>query len=217
MKIPNRFIFFVVAVLAVAVIAATDARYQTMSDNEKHLKRADELVKLFEKEKEPETLREAGMELEDVDLRRVHDMTLRHKQRNEALEMWLTIIQTLDNNLDANFDPDNVPQMSVMPPRTKSGVQYPPGVAPDMIDDPKAREEYEKAVQDNRAKQEAYLLQHQLRELNETIPPKVESFIRDAFTSADHDDIKAVIDRTIESKSRRQSLYPPMESLEEGA
>ena len=182
-----------------------------MTDNEKHMKEAVELIKAFEKEKEPERLREAFMELEDVNLRREHYTKIRHKLRSDCLELWLTILQTIDKYLDSSFDPNDMPQMSVMPPRIKGGIQLPPGAAPELIDDPKAREEYEKAINDNRAKQENYPLQTQLIELDEVIPGKVDSYIRRAFTSSDHDEVKEAIDRIIESQSRKESLYRSIE------
>ena len=183
-----------------------------MTDNEKHLKEASEFIKAFEKEREPERLREASMELEDVDLRRVHDVKVRHKQRSDCLELWLTIIQTIDKNLDSSFDPEVVLPMKVSPPKLRDGTQLPPGAAPNLIDDPKAREEYEKAIKENRAKQENYPLQTQLRELNEVIPGKVDSFIRGAYTSSDNVEIKAAIDRILENESRKERFYRSIES-----
>lgn len=206
--------------ILLAVFTASDApamrgRYDPMTDNEKHLKEASELIRAFEKEKEPERLREASMELEDVNLRREHNAKIRHKLRSDCLELWLTILQTIDKNLDSSFDPKDVPQMSVMPPPIRGDIQLPPGAAPSLIDDPKAREEYEKAIKENRAKQENYPLQTQLRELNEVIPGKVDSFIRGAFVSSDHNEVKAVIDRIIENESRKESLYRLIEHLSE--
>ncbi|MFH0727543.1 MAG: hypothetical protein V2B19_14535 [Pseudomonadota bacterium] len=205
-----------ISILLAGVVATTcgtmPARYDPMTDNEKHLKEAVELIKAFEKEMEPERLREASMALENVNLRREHNAQIRHKLRSDCLEWWLTILQTIDKNLDSSFDPEDVPQLSVMPPRIKGDIQLPPGAAPALIDDPKAREEYEKAIKDNRAKLENYPLQTQLRELNEVIPGKVDSFIRRAFTSSDHDEVKATIDRIIESQSRKKNLYRLIES-----
>jgi hypothetical protein len=208
----NLLISILLVGFAATACGTIPARYDPMTDNEKHLKEAVELIKAFEMEKEPERLREASMALEDVNLRREHNTQIRHKLRADCLELWLTVLQTIDKNLDSSFDPKDVPQMSVMPPRTKGGIQLPPGAAPALIDDPKAREEYEKAIKDNRAKQENYPLQTQLRELNEVIPGKVDSFIRRAFTSSDHDEVKVAIDRIIESQSRKESLYRLIES-----
>lgn len=183
-----------------------------MTDNEKHLEKAVERIKAFETEKEPERLREASMALENVNLRREHMTRIRHKLRSDCLDLWLTILQTIDKHMDSAFDPEDVPQLSVMPPRIKGDIQLPPGADPAVIDDPKAREEYEKAIKDNRAKQENYPLQTQLRELDEVIARKVGLFIRRAFTSSDHGEVKAAIDRIIEGQSRKESLFRLIES-----
>lgn len=188
-----------------------------MTDNEKHFKEASEFIKAFEKEKEPERLREASLELEDVDLRREHNSKIRHKLRSDCLELWLTILQMIDKHLDSSFDPKDVPQMSVMPPETKSGIQLPPGAAPSSIDDPQARQEYEKAIKDNRARQEYYLTQTEMRELNENLPPKVDAFIRNAYTNSESDraEVRAAIDRIIKNELRKESLYRSTEPAPE--
>ena len=188
-----------------------------MNDNEKHLKAAADLIKAFEKENEPERLREASMQLEDVNLRVEYVANKRKKVRAECLMFWLVILRTIDRNMDESFDPEKVPEMSVMPPKTKAGVQYPPGADPALIDDPQAREEYEKAVKENRANQEKYLLQTEFRELNEHIPGKVDSFVRSAFAHSEEDrnEVRTAIDRIIESESRKDLLNRAVQSLSE--
>lgn len=183
------------------------------TDNEKHLKQASELIKAFSTEREPERLREAALALEDVDLRRVYDVALRHKQRSECLTLWLIIIATLDKNLDPTFDPNEAPPLKVSPPPLKDGTVLMPGADPSLIDDPKARAEYEKAIKENREKQEKALIQPQLRELNERLPAKVDAFIRNVYTTSDADrsEVRATIDKIIESETRRQSLYRSIE------
>lgn len=180
-----------------------------MTDNEKRLLEASARIEAFDKEKEPERLREAVLELEDLNLRRVHDARFRHKLRLDSLKLWLTIIRRIDSYLDSSFDPEKVPQMLVMPPQTKSGIQYPPGASPAVVDDPQAREDYEKAVKANREKQENYLLQSQLLDLNDMISPRVHAFIRNAFTTSalDNNELKGSIDTIIENSVRKESLY----------
>jgi hypothetical protein len=214
-------LYFIVlfGILAAATIGAgTNVRGKPMkTDNEKHLKQAADLIKAFNTEREPERLREATLELDEVDLRRVSDKKLRHKQRAQCLELWLTVINTVDKNLDANFDPDFSPPLKVSPPPLKDGTVLMPGADPKLIDDPKAREEYEKAIKENRAKQEASLIQTQLRELNERLPSKFDSYVQRVFTRSDEDkaEIRAAIDRIIENETRRVSLYRTIEEPSE--
>jgi hypothetical protein len=209
-------ISILLAGLAATTNGTIPVRYDPMTDNEKHLEKAVELIAAFEKEREPERLREASMALENVNLRREHLAQIRHKLRSDCLELWLTILQKIDKYLDNSFDPEDVPQMSVMPPRIKGDIQLPPGADPALIDDPKAREEYEKAIKDNRAKQENYPLQIQLRELDELMPRKVGSFIRGAFTSSEQDAVKGAIDRIIEGRFQRERLYQLIEPRSNG-
>ena len=180
-----------------------------MTDNEKHIMAASALIKAFGEENEPERLREASLELEDVNLRREHNAKVRHKLRSDCLTLWLTILQTIDTHLDSSFDPEEVPQMSVMPPPTKSGIQYPPGAAPAVVEDPNARQEYENAIKANREKQQNYLMQTQLRELDEHLPARVEAFIRTAYTTSivERDELRTAIDRIIEKTIRKESLF----------
>lgn len=180
-----------------------------MTDNEKRLLEASALIKAFEEEQEPERLREAALELEDVNLRNVHNAQIRHKQRSHCLELWLTILQTIDKYIDSSFNPEDVPQMSVMPPQTKSGIQYPPGSAPAVVDDPQARQDYEKAIKANQGKQQNYLMQTQLHDLNERLTSKVDAFLRTAYTKStvERDELRTTIDRIIENQSRKESLY----------
>lgn len=184
-----------------------------MTDNEKHLEKASELVKAFAKEKEPERLREAAIELENIDLRRIYEAKPRRKLRAEAMEVWLAVIQTIDKNLDPTFDPDDVPTMKVMPPKLKDGTQLPPGADAKAIDDPQARQEYEKAVKANRAKQESYLIQSQLAELNETITAKFKAFIRRDYgdTTDERNEVRDAIEK-IKNDDRRTKLLKEIES-----
>ena len=203
---------FMIAASIGFLMGPVSARYVQMNtNNDKHLAHAAELIKAFETEREPEHLREASIELENVDLRRVYDKKLRSKQRLQCLELWLTIIQTIDKNIDAAFDPNDVPTLNVMPPPLKNGTQLWPGADPALIDDPKAREEYQKAIKANREKQERVLIQSQLRELNETIPDGAVKFINRYYPDAERSEPRDAIKKIIESESRRELLLRSIE------
>lgn len=178
-----------------------------MTDNAKHLENASELIKAFAKEKEPERLREAAIELENVDLRRIYEAAPRRKMRAQTMEAWLSLIQTIDKNYDPNFDAADVPAMKVMPPKLKDGTQLPPGADPKAIDDPQERREYEKSIAETRAKQERYLIQSQLAELSETINTKFEAFIRRDYgqNTDDRNEVRAGIEK-INNEARRAKL-----------
>ena len=182
------------------------------TDNEDRLKKADELIRTYVKEREPEHLREASIELENVDLRRVHNKETRLRQREQCLAAWLRLIQTVDSNLDPTFDPNDVPPLNVAPPPLKNGTKLWPGADPALIDDPKAREEYEKAIKENREKQEKALIQPQLRELDPQMMQKAAKFIRKNYVEEERSDAKFAIEKTIESEPRRLNLYKLIEN-----
>jgi len=179
-----------------------------MTDNQKYLNEAQVRTKEFEIELEPERLREAYLALENVTLAQENDPKTRGQVRTDALSLWLHALEVLDRFLDPKFNPQDVPQLGVQPPPTTGGIVYPPGADPAVIDDPTARADYEKAVTANRAKAEHYRLQIGLRRLDERIPPRVEAFIRNSYTSApdDQKELKTAIDDTIKNPQRKVGL-----------
>ena len=185
-----------------------------MTDNDKRLEKASELIKAFAKEKEPERLREAAIELENIDLRRIFKAKDRIKLRTKVMDMWLSIIQTIDKNLDPSFNPDEALPIKISPPPLKDGTQLPPGADPKLIDEPQARQEYEKAVKENRAKQESYLIQSQLAELNETLSTKFEAFIRRDYgvTGSEKNEVNDAIEKGIKNEERKRQLLQILEN-----
>lgn len=184
------------------------------TENEKYLKEAQTRVKEFEKESEPERLREAYMALENVVLEQEYDAKIRSRLRRECLTLWLEMVGILDRRIDPKFDPEDVPENLVQPPPTSKGVVYPPGADPALIDDPKAREEYEKAVAANNAKINNYRLQTHLKRLNEQIPPRAADFIENSYTASadDQKEVKAAIDRLIENQVRHAEFSKLLKS-----
>ena len=179
-----------------------------MADNEKYLNEAQAYVKKFEAEMEPERLREASLALEHMILAQETDPKTRAQLRTQSLLLWLHLLQILDRFLDPQFDPQNVPKKLIQPPPTTGGIVYPPGADPALIDDPKARADYEKAIAANRAKAEHYRLQIGLRRLDERIPLRAEAFIRNSYTSTpgDQRELKTAIDDTIKNSQRKAGL-----------
>ncbi len=179
-----------------------------MQDNEKYLNAAQARAKEFEAEREPERLREAYMALENVILAQEHDPKTRGQLRTDSLSLWLHLLQLLDRFLDPNFNPEDVPEKLVQPPPTSGGIVLRPGADPALIDDPKVRAEYEKAIAANRAKADHYRLQINLRRLEERIPPRAEAFIRNSYTSApgDQEELQTAIDGIMKNPQRKARL-----------
>jgi hypothetical protein len=179
-----------------------------MTENEKYLKEALAHVKEFEAELEPERLHEAYMALENVIWTQERDPKARAQSRADCLSLWLHLLHMLDRFLDPDFNPKDFPEKLVQPPPTSGGIVYPPGADPVLIDDPKARAGYEKAIAANRAKADHYRLQINLRRLDERIPPRTEAFIRNSYTSApgDQAELRTAIDAIIKDRQRKVDL-----------
>jgi hypothetical protein len=212
----KRVVFLAVTALAIFVACPAMMRNKNMTDNEKHLKQAEERIKAFEVEKEPERLNEASMELENVILAKETDPQIRAGRRKNCLFLWLTILQTIDQNIDPKFNPEDVPAKNVQPPPLGNGVVLRPGADPAKIPDPQARADYEKAIAENRAKAINYRLQIQLGRLNEQLTPSAETFIRSAYTSSpdDQKELKSAIDGIIQNPERRTNLNKLLKSPE---
>jgi hypothetical protein len=203
----KRVIALAVMVVAPLVINVILTKAGPMKDNEKYLTEAQARVKEFEVELEPELLREAYMDLENVILLQADEQT-HPLLRARSLSLWLHLLQLLDRFLDPKFNPDDVPQTGVQPPPTSKGIAYPAGADPALIDNPRARAEYEKAIAANRAKANHYRLQIILRRLNERIPPRAEAFIRNSYTSApgDQEELRTAIEEIIKDPQRKGGL-----------
>ncbi len=92
---------------------------------------------------------------------------------------------------------------------------YSPGVDPDVIDNPKARADYEKALAARQPRADEYRLQIKLRRLDEDIPERAEAFIRKNYSSdsLDQEIVRTAIDKIIKNPERKakllKSLQPP--------
>lgn len=179
-----------------------------MTENEKFLKGAEKHVKEFEAEIEADRLREAYMALENVELAQERDAKARIQLRKECLYLWLEIVELLDRHLDPKFDPEDVPENLVQPPPTSTGIVYPPGADPKLIDNHEARAEYEKAIAANSARTNNYRLQIQLSRLDEQITRRAEAFIRNSYTFKPNDrqEAKTAILKIIKNPKRQEGL-----------
>ena len=179
-----------------------------MTENQKYLKEAQVVANEFEKKQDPELLKQAYLALENVNLQKEYDSKTRTQLRTNLLALWLHLIQLLDRFLDPNFDPADLPELSVQPPPTSEGVLYPPNADPALIDDPKARAQYAKDIAANEAKIIHYGLQTDLRRLDERIVPRAEAYIQNIYGSGpdDQEELKSAIDSFIENAERKERL-----------
>ena len=179
-----------------------------MNENEKSLEEARAQAKDFEEGLDPGLLEEAYLSLRDVLLLEEEDSRIRGRLRMESLHLWLHLLALLDNLLDPDFDPDDVPPRAVEPPPTSDGVELRPGADPAKITDPKARAEYRKAIAAHAERTARYERQTDLRRLDEEITPLAEEFIQNFYTPAsrDQEELKSAVDEVIKDPKRKAAL-----------
>ena len=163
----------------------------------------------FQTQKDPQHLQDAADQLQSVVLADEPDAEKRHALRKETLEGWLSLFAAIDGSLDPTFDPGDLPLLSAEPPPS-DGILFPPGVDPSLLKDPGARAEYERRIEANRQKTERYNLQIKLRRLDERLMPRLEAFIRSAYSTSiepeDRREVLAAIQATITSPARAELL-----------
>jgi hypothetical protein len=197
-------VFLTVALLEISV----PMKAEVMTDNQKNLNKAKARIKEFEAEREPERLREASLAIDDVNLPAERDPETRGQLRSSALSVWLQLLGILDRYVVPNFNPKDVPQTRVQPPPTSGGIVYPPGADPELIDDPKARAEYKKAIAENNAKTDRYRLQVELGRMSERISQRAKAFIKNSYTSSEQDqhELKSAIEKEVKDAARKADL-----------
>ncbi len=171
-------------------------------ENRELLSEAEAKFAAFDKESEPERLREAGDCLAAVVLAAETTPAM----RLATLAKWLQLLQIVDSRLDPKFDPEDVPASTAMPP---GNLGLAPGVDPAAIADPKLRAEYEREIAATRKKAVDYRMQSGLHDLDARLTPRVEAFLRDNFlwTIEDRAAAIAAIEKTIVNSDRKQALF----------
>ncbi len=161
----------------------------------------------FEQKRDPFCIQNASDLLEKIDLATEQDGMKRLVLRRETLETWLALVAILDQNLDPRFNPEVKPSVSVMPPRV-GNVAYPPGVDPKQITDPQARQQYEAELKKNKEYAETYRVQTWLKRFDESMPPKVEKFIRMSYTTVpgDQREVSETVRKLIKNPQRASKL-----------
>lgn len=163
----------------------------------------------FQIQNDAQLLQDAADELQGIVLADEADPERRRGLRREALEGWLKLFAAIDGSLDPAFDPGDLPLLSV-DPLPSDGVRFPPGVDPSRLTDAGARREYEQRIEANRRKAERYTLQTKLRRLDERLTPRLEAFLRSAYsTSTEPEDRREVLEAvqaTITSPARAERL-----------
>lgn len=195
--------------LIVAIFFSLSSNCQdNMSNNELFLRETSTLIKSFNEKKDAEVLRLAYLKLDNVNVYKESNTAKRHQIRAATVILWVKIVNLIDENLPADFDPENTVPMKVQPDPGKDGIGYTPGTDPLSIKDPIERAAYEKKIKDNRKAQALYQLNLQLSHINRPISNAMSRFIVLAYQNneADQKEIKTVIDTTVKRADRKETL-----------
>ena len=91
----------------------------------------------------------------------------------DKLSLWFAIFDAMDAEIDPDFNPDNVPELTVAPP-PQAG---PAGMDPSNIKDPAVRKAYEEALAANDVKNQRFRYQYALLQEDLNAEAEVEKFI----------------------------------------
>jgi len=106
--------------------------------------------------------------------------------RRKGTERFFHAWQRLENAIDENWDPNDIPELNVSPPK---GIGIPgiPGMSPELIKDPVLRAEYEKAIERNREKIKIRNEQIKLRNIKKMYFRIVEKYLVSTYSIPPYD------------------------------
>jgi hypothetical protein len=136
--------------------------------------------------KDPEQLESAIRSLEHADLLEAETGAERLAMRLEVGQLWMGAFEALTSGIDPAFDPEDRPQMNLVPPPGRNQA-YSSGVSPTAIREPEIRAAYEADLQKNKEKVESRRIQNRLRLMEDRAAESVERFIRRFYTLAQAD------------------------------
>ena len=176
--------------------------------NQDYRKQAESLVNQFHTDLDPHLLTQAYQALENVLLLDQPDRDAWPRIRSETLQLWLMLIETVDQHIDPGFDVEDEPEALVQPPSTPDGILYPPGADPARITDPEARAKYESDIKANNQKISTYGFQTKMHRLEERIVPRARKFILDFYAPnhSDRAEFSAMVDKIVTTPERKDSL-----------
>lgn len=136
------------------------------------------------------------------------DPSLADPLARQRVAGWLAILERLKRDLDPEFDPANPPRRRVTPPPTASGAQLPPGVNPDDIKDPEARQVYIAAIKQNAERIAAFGRNSKLYQAHAVIIERAPPSISDTHQTLGLpiEDIEAMITRADITSADRDVL-----------
>jgi hypothetical protein len=127
------------------------------------------------------------------------------ERRKEDVAIRIHAWKRLIDAIDPNWDPNDEPSISVVPPLATG---LPSGVAPEAIKDAKLRKEYEAVIKYNRQKAEKYLEQNKLRKWQKSFPKRAEEYIVRLYSHPpfDTEQLKKMLDDFPDPKAKERII-----------
>jgi hypothetical protein len=124
--------------------------------------------------------------------------------RRASAARWLDALARLEQEVDDTFDPADLPALNIAP----AGTGLPAGVAPEVVQDPRLRQEYEQAIARNTEYILRYGRQTELRRLRERYLPVAERYVVTSYARPPErpEELRELLDQYIAQPARRDAL-----------
>jgi len=126
--------------------------------------------------------------------------------RSLKLNLQLILLNTISNNFNSAFSPEDVPELNIQPPR---GCEFAiSGMSPDAIKDSKLRKEYEDAIRKNAEKAANYNFQTWLRKTKPNLLRELVEYINQNYSThiQDKNEINKAIDTLLADEKTRMTI-----------
>lgn len=132
--------------------------------------------------------------------------------RRKGAERWFHAWQRLENAIDPNWDPNDIPVENVSPPKGYFiGI---PGMPPEMIKDPVLRAEYEKAIEKNCEKTKIRNEQLKLRSTKKRYFRIVEKYLLSTYSIPPYDnaELRSLLNTGVRNDKTREQFLKTIEA-----
>lgn len=125
--------------------------------------------------------------------------------RSSKTKLWLHAWHRLQGEIIVDFDFTDFPLLNVSPP---TDANMPAGIAPEAIQDPKLRAEYEAAIEKNKQKAVTYNKQYHLRKLHKKFAQQLENYLIAAYSIPPYniDELKQDLNLYVQDEALRNKI-----------
>lgn len=132
--------------------------------------------------------------------------------RREGSERWFHAWRRLENAIDEDWDPNDIPVENVQLPEGAAGF---PGMPPELIKDPVLRAEYEKAIERNREKIKIRNEQLKLRNIKKRYFRIVKKYLVSTYSILPYNnaELQSMLDSGVKDKKTKEQFLKAIEAM----